>query len=359
VNLYDIDQIKQRNPIEEIISRYGIVLLRSGARMAGRCPFHNDQNPSLVVYPETRSFYCFGCGASGDVIDFVRRFDGLGFRAALERLNDGASPESGTTHDRLPNRDQAPKQPRTLSLDDRMILTAASAVYSDLLWRTPAALAYLEGRGIGEAVIRRCHLGYCDGHSLSQYLQRRRLSLRRAREMGLLWRDGGERMAGRVVVPEMRGDQCVWMVGRPLDDAHDPKYRGLSLPKPLLGYERVRGRQRVFVTEGTFDYLTGVGWSLSICALQGIKVQAQRLAFLERARRIFLVFDNDERGREAVVFLTGLLGDRVRVIELPPGVKDLNDLGQLPDGRATFFELVRMAESQQPKEEVRHAVPAR
>ena len=359
MSLYDIDQIKQRNPIEEIIGRYGIVLLRSGTRLAGRCPFHDDQNPSLVVYPETRSFYCFGCGASGDVIDFVRRFDGLGFRAALERLNDGASPDSGTTHDRLPNRGQAPKQPRTLSLDDRMILTAASAVYNDLLWRTPPALAYLEGRGIGEVVIRRCHLGYSDGHSLSQYLQRRRLSLRRAREMGLLWRDGGERMAGRIVVPEMRGDQCVWMVGRPLDNEHDPKYRGLSLPKPLLGYERVRGRQRVFVTEGTFDYLTGVGWSLSICALQGIKVQAQRLAFLERARRVFLVFDNDERGRDAVHFLTALLGDRARVVELPPGVKDLNDLGQLPDGRATFFELVRLAESQQPKEEVRHAVPAR
>src|SRR5690606_16700513 len=143
--------------------------------------------------------------------DFVRRFDRLGFRAALQRLNDGASPDSRTTHDRLLKRDQAPNQPRSLSLDDRMILTAASAVYSDLLWRTPAALAYLEGRGIGEVVIRRCHLGYSDGHSLSQYLQRRRLSVRRAREMGLLWRDGGERMAGRIVVPEMRGDQCVWM----------------------------------------------------------------------------------------------------------------------------------------------------
>jgi DNA primase len=121
----------------------------------------------------------------------------------------------------------------------------------------------------------------------------------------------------------------------------------------------VRGRQRVFVTEGTFDYLTGVGWSLSICALQGIKVQAQRLAFLERSRRVFLVFDNDERGREAVVFMKGLLGDRARVIELPQGVKDLNDLGQQADGRATFFELVRLAEAQQQKEEVRHAVPAR
>jgi DNA primase len=359
VSLYDIDQIKQRNPIEEIIGRYGIVLLRSGTRLAGRCPFHEDQNPSLVVYPETRSFYCFGCGASGDVIDFVRRFDGLGFRAALERLNDGTPPQDESRPDVLPKRDQVPQQPRGLSLDDRMILTAASAVYSELLWRTPAALAYLQRRGIGEAVIRRCHLGYSDGHSLSQYLQRRRLSLRRAREMGLLWRDGGERMASRIVVPEMRGDQCVWMVGRPMDDAHDPKYRGLSLPKPLLGYERVRGRQRVFVTEGTFDYLTGVGWSLSICALQGIKVQAQRLAFLERARRVFLVFDNDARGREAVVFLKGLLGDRARVIELPQGVKDLNDLGQQADGRATFFELVRLAEAQQQKEEVRHAVPAR
>src|SRR5690606_20050778 len=115
--------------------------------------------------------------------------------------------------------------------------------------------------------------------------------------------------------------------------------------KPVLGYERVRGRPRVFVTEGPFDYLTGVGWSLPVCALQGTKIQAQRLAFLERARRVLIVFDNDDPGREAARELAGRLGERARIVELPEGVKDLNDLGRLPDGRASFFKLVKRAEA--------------
>jgi DNA primase len=342
VSYFDIEQIKQRNPIEEVMSRHGLVLLRSGSKLAGRCPFHDDETPSLVVYPETRSFYCFGCGASGDVIDFVRRTQGVGFRAALERLNDGTDGADGTVPQAAnPLRDG-------LSLDDRLILTAASAIYHETLLRTPPALKYLEDRGIGQPVMRRCRLGYSDGRSLRQYLQRRRLSLRRATQMGLLWKNGGgETMAGRLVVPELRGDQCVWMVGRALDDSRQPKYRGLSLPKPILGYERVRGRPRVFVTEGQFDYLTGVGWSLPICALQGTRVQARRLSFLERARRVLIVFDNDEPGREAACELAGRLGKRARIVELPEGVKDLNDLGRLPKGRATFFKLVKTAEARE------------
>jgi DNA primase len=162
--------------------------------------------------------------------------------------------------------------------------------------------------------------------------------------MGLLWRDGGETMAGRVVIPELRGGQCIWMVGRTLDDARQPKYRGLSMPKPILGYERVRGRPRVFVTEGAFDYLTGMSWGLSICALLGTQVRAERLAFLQRARRVLIAFDSDEPGREAASDLARRLGSRARILELPEGVKDLNDLGRRPDGRAAFFRLIRETE---------------
>ena len=71
--VYDIDSIKQQDPIEHVVAKRGIVLHDSGAHLVGRCPFHKDEHPSLCVYPETRSFYCFGCNAGGDVIDFVRR----------------------------------------------------------------------------------------------------------------------------------------------------------------------------------------------------------------------------------------------------------------------------------------------
>jgi DNA primase len=361
--VYDIDAIKQRNPIEEVVARHGVALRGSGTHLTGRCPFHQDEHPSLVVYPETRSFYCFGCRASGDVIDFVRRAEGLSFRDALERLGghrDGGMAPARQAFD-LPKRGR-PERPQTapfserLSLDDRMILTAASAVYHETLLRTPKALQYLEERGIGLPVARRCRLGYSDGRSLRRYLQRRRLSLRRATQMGLFWRDGGETMAGRIVIPELRGGQCIWMVGRVLDDDRQPKYRGLSLPKPILGYDRVRGRPRIFVTEGAFDYLTGVSWRLAVCALLGTQVRAERLAFLQRARRVFIVFDNDEPGREAASELAQRLGQRARVVALPEGVKDLNDLGRRPDGRATFFRLLKEAEPGAPADEERDGI---
>lgn len=116
------------------------------------------------------------------------------------------------------------------------------------------------------------------------------------------------------------------------------------MPKPILGYERVHGRPRIFVTEGAFDYLTGVGWGLSICALLGTQVRAERLAFLERARRVLIVLDSDGPGREAASALAGRVGSRARVVELPQGVKDLNDLARQPGGRGTFFRLVKEAD---------------
>ena len=354
--VYDIDGIKQRNPIEDVVARHGVSLRPSGTHLVGRCPFHRDEHPSLVVYPESRSFYCFGCGAGGDVIDFVRRAAGLSFVDALERLGshrDGRASLAGqAVRPSNPlNRggsdpDRGAAFSERLSLDDRMILTAACGVYHETLLRTPKALRYLEERGIGMPVVRRCQVGFSDGRTLRRYLQSRRLSLRRATEMGLFWpRHGrGETMTGRIVVPELRGGQCIWMLGRALDDERQPKYRGLSLPKPILGYERVRGRPRVFVTEGAFDYLTGVGWGLPICALLGTQVRAQRLAFLERARRVLIVFDNDEPGRQAAAELVGRLGPRARVVRLPDGVNDLNDLARREDGRAAFFRLLKEAD---------------
>jgi DNA primase len=337
--VYDVDSIKQHNPIADVAAARGVHLRESGTHLVGRCPFHEDEHPSFAVYPETRSFYCFGCNTGGDVIDFVRRADNLSFRDALELLSNG---QQSTASGNSP-------RPEMFSLDDRMILTAAAGVYHEALLRAPHALKYLQGRGITMPVVQRCRLGFSDGRSLRPYFQRHRLSIKRATEMGLFWPTGarGETMAGRIVVPELRGGQCIWMLGRALSEERQPKYRGLSLPKPILGYERVRGRPRVFVTEGAFDYLTGVTWGLPMCALLGTQVRAERLGFLQRIRRVLIVFDNDAPGSEAAASLAQSLGSRARVVALPEGVKDLSELAARPHGRATFFQVLRDAERQE------------
>lgn len=84
----DIEAVKQRADIIEVVGRY-VQLKKSGTRFAGLCPFHSDKSPSMVVYPRTQSFYCFGCQTSGDVLDFVEKIEHTDFRGAaaiLERV---------------------------------------------------------------------------------------------------------------------------------------------------------------------------------------------------------------------------------------------------------------------------------
>ena len=80
-----IDEIKSRNPIEDVMSSY-VTLKRAGANMLCSCPFHSEKTPSCTVFLSQQSFYCFGCGAGGDVITFVRRIENLGYVEALEFL---------------------------------------------------------------------------------------------------------------------------------------------------------------------------------------------------------------------------------------------------------------------------------
>ncbi|MFQ5382509.1 MAG: CHC2 zinc finger domain-containing protein [Dehalococcoidia bacterium] len=324
----EIERIKQRTPLEEVMAAHGVNLFPRNGRFVARCPFHEDEHPSLVVYPETRSFHCFGCGAAGDVIDFLRRKEGLGFKEALDRLANGARAQ------------QRPRPVRfRLEDEDRVILQAACNLYHSSLLRHPPALRYLEVRRIPREIAIACRLGFSQGAFLKPLLRANGLSLERAKGLGLLRRNGSEASAGRVTVPELRGGQCIWMVGRAIH-THRLKYLGLSLPKPILGYERVRGQRRVFVTEGAFDYLTGVRWNLPICALLGTHVRARRLRFLEQAEEVVLVFDSDRPGREAAAGLAAVLGERARVVHMPAGIKDLSDLGTRPEGRAIFSELL-------------------
>lgn len=332
----DLRQLKEDHPIADVIAAHGVQLRRAGTRLAGRCPFHEDRHASLVVYPETCSFYCFGCGAGGDAIDFVRRALGIGFAEALAAL--GAAAPSAAR----PGLAAAPA--RRLSLDDRLILTAACELYHETLMRTSGMLRYLETRAVPTWLARQCRLGYSDGALLSAYLRRRRLSLKRAQELGLLFASGDETMQGRIVVPDLRGAHCGWMVGRTVDGRREPKYRGLALPRPLLGFERARGHRRVFLTEGPFDWLTLASWGLPACALLGTQASSETLRQLGYARSVVLVLDADDPGRAAAAQLAQTLGGRARVVELPDGVKDVNELGVTPGGREAFFTAVDAAE---------------
>src|SRR5258708_8427761 len=116
----ELGSVKARSPIAEVVGRHGGELRAQGRRFAGCCPFHRDDRPSLIVYPQTGSFHCFGCGAGGDVIEFVRRAEGLDFRDAIARLA-AAAPRA--------RRQSVGRSSAPLSLEDRPMLLAACAPY--------------------------------------------------------------------------------------------------------------------------------------------------------------------------------------------------------------------------------------
>lgn len=223
-------------------------------------------------------------------------------------------------------------------------MNLACAHYHRALWRAPGALGYLRRRGIPARVLRACGVGYCDGRSLEAHL-RRHADPHTALELGLLRappRDGPGRplrefFAGRIVVPELRYGHCVWLIGRALEDgARRLKYLGLGGERPVLGLERATGRSEAFLCEGVLDYLTAVAWGLPAFSPCGTAVPAERLGFLARTPVVYGVLDGDDAGRNAAERFGAQLGSRFRPLTLPDGT-DLNDLGQRPGGRATFF----------------------
>ena len=82
-----LEQIRDRNDIESVISSY-VELKRRGRNLTGLCPFHNEKTPSFTVYPETSSYYCFGCHVGGDVITFIRNIENLDYIDAVKFLAD-------------------------------------------------------------------------------------------------------------------------------------------------------------------------------------------------------------------------------------------------------------------------------
>jgi DNA primase len=311
------------------------------------------------VYPQSGTFYCFGCRQGGDVIELVRRLEGIGFVAAVERLAGPRLPRL------MPRRSQ--RQPVASAAvpsegrgsyaeheDDRTrrllaaraspagqaALDLATWVYHQTLFQSAPAQAYLAARGIGYPVAQQCRVGYCAGDRLVSALRHQGVPLEAAWAVGLLAGPAGrERFAGRLTIPEVRRGHTIWLTGRLLDPqtmADAPRYMSLPGPRPLLGVDAIAGHPAVVGVEGSMDWLTLVGWGQPGFAALGGALSREAFALLAHARTIYLAFDRDSPGQEAARALAGRLGARARRVLLPEGVKDVNELGHRPDGQDLF-----------------------
>ena len=331
----DIAALKERHPLGVVVEAAGVRLRGRGRVRQGVCPFHAEAEGSFTVYADTERWYCFGCGEGGDVLDFVRRAEGLSLPEAIRRLDDSPAATAPVVTRR--------PAPPAVSARDPALLTAAARYYAGRLQRSPEAQTYLAARGVGAGTAARLGLGYAPGRGLRAAMASAGFTAGRVRASGLCT-ERGERFAGMVVVPEIAGGRVRWLAGRAIDRERSPRFQALPAPKPVLGLGRLAPAPPwTVVTEGLFDWLVLSEWGLPACAALGTQGLKRVAAALRGCPHVFLAFDGDAAGREAAARLTALLGRRAAVVTLPSGVADVADLATRSQGRGVFLRLLERA----------------
>jgi DNA primase len=340
-----IEEVRARvDPVEVIGKR--LELRKAGTSFLATCPFHADRTPSFRVFPDSKRFKCFGCGARGDVFEFVGKFEGKDFRTVVQEL----AAEVGVAVRDAGGAPKAPVDEGTRVLG--RACEAALAHWNERLWEDAGAgaRAYLASRGIEEATARQYRLGYAppEWHDLEGALRGKGFAEADLARAGLLsegssGRSVHDRFRGRIVFPYVRGSRDVVGFGARLltaggDGVEHPKY--LNSPETplfrkgqiLFGLTEARAAIRVarraVLVEGYFDALALAQAGLrEVVASAGTAVTAAQVALLQRsgAEELVVLFDTDAAGLEAPARTAPALlgaGLSARIARLPGPATD-------------------------------------
>ena len=370
-----IEEVRSKNDIVDVVSQY-VKLTRKGSSYFGLCPFHNEKTPSFSVTPGKQMYYCFGCGAGGNVFNFIMEYENFTFGEALKHLADGAGVELPKMEYSREVREKAQEKAELLDINKQ----AAQYYYYQLRTEKGAAgLRYLTDRGLTEETMRSFGLGYSDRISggLYRYLKSKGYKDERLRESGLFNVDERHGMYdkfwNRVIFPIMDvNNRVIGFGGRVMGDGkpkylNSPETRIFDKSRNLYGLNVARKTRKSYMIlcEGYMDVISmhQAGFTNAVASL-GTALTSGHASLLKRyTQEVLLLYDSDEAGVRAALRGIPILreaGVSSRVVDLKP-YKDpdefIKNMGaaafeeRLNQASDSFMFRVRVAEGEFPMAE--------
>lgn len=353
-----IEEIRSGNDIVDVISSY-VRLTKKGSTYFGLCPFHNEKTPSFSVSPNKQMYYCFGCGAGGNVITFLMEYENYTFPEALEVLANRIGVE-------LPKQELSVEQRRASDKKARLLeVNKEAAKYFYTLLRSERgqrAHEYFLKRGLSEETLRKFGLGYSDKYSddLYRYLREKGYEDELLKDSGLISidekRGGHDKFWNRAMFPimDVRG-KVIGFGGRVMGDG-EPKY--LNSPETMifdksrnlygLNFARTTKKHQILLCEGYMDVIAlhQAGFDNAVAAL-GTAFTPGHANLLKRyTKEVYLTFDSDGAGVRAAKRAIPILkeaGITAKVINMKP-YKDPDEFIKAL-GAEAYEERIQQAEN--------------
>ena len=328
-----IEEVRMKNDIVDVVSQY-VKLTRRGSTYFGLCPFHNEKTPSFSVTPSKQMYYCFGCGAGGNVFNFVMEYENYTFGEALQHLADRAGVQLPNIEYSREARQKAEERAALLEINK----LAARYFYYQLRRESgKTAYAYLTGRGLSEETIKKFGLGYSDKFSddLYKFLKSKNYSDMLLRDSGLFNVDERHGMYdkfwNRVIFPIMDvNNRVIGFGGRVMGDGK-PKYLNSPETKIFdksrnlygLNVARTTRKNYLILCEGYMDVISmhQAGFTNAVASL-GTALTSGHASLLKRyTQEVLLLYDSDDAGVRAALRAIPILreaGVTSRVVNLRP-----------------------------------------
>ena len=328
-----IEEVRMKNDIVDVISDY-VKLQKKGSSYFGLCPFHNEKSPSFSVSPGKQMYYCFGCGAGGNVFTFIMEYENYTFVEALKYL----AGRAGVT---LPEAEYSKEARAAADLRTTLLeiqKKAAGFYYYQLRQDTgKQGMAYLKGRELSDETIHKFGLGCSPKYSgaLYQYLKSKGYSDEHLKESGLFNIDERRGMQdkfwNRVMFPIMDvNNRVIGFGGRVMGDAkpkylNSPETKIFDKSRNLYGLNIARTSRKPYliVCEGYMDVIAmhQAGFTNAVASL-GTALTSGHASLMRRyTKEVLLTYDSDEAGQKAALRGIPILkaaGIRPRVVNLAP-----------------------------------------